>query len=193
MFADQPDRGGGAGWHPPDWRPVDRSDLEWSVAAELVRTAPARRIGDDHHPRDVRAGRIDDGGALAFEIAVSASTGWIVEWAVTALSWPSGAPRIRWTPARLWAHDHDGLVDLPSGDTRFDARWRVLGAADDPRARRLATAPAVQRALLATDDGDEIWTAAGHVAALRPDGHRAALLSHHVRLLAVLRAALAEP
>ena len=41
-----------------------------------------------------------------------------------------------------------------------------------PQVRRLAQDPAVHGLLLGTDDGDEFWTAAGHLAAIRPDGHR---------------------
>ena len=44
--------------------------------------------------------------------------------------------------------------------------------------------------MLGTDDGDEFWSAAGHVAAVRPDGHRPQLLEHHARLLTALVAAL---
>jgi hypothetical protein len=44
--------------------------------------------------------------------------------------------------------------------------------------------------LLGTDDGDEFWTGAGHLAAIRPDGHRPQLIEHHSRLLAALVAAL---
>jgi hypothetical protein len=151
-----------------------------------VRSAPARRIDNDHHPRNVLAGEIDDSTALGCDIAVSASTGWIAEWAVTAVSLPEKAPTMRWTPARLWLHNPDKLVELTTGEAAFDARWRVLSATDDAQARRLAADPTIQQALLATDDGDDLWTAAGYLAALRPDGHRPELLQHHVRLLAAL-------
>ncbi|WP_051143980.1 hypothetical protein [Modestobacter italicus] len=161
-----------------------------SDAAELVRSAPARRIDRDHHPRNVMAGHIGDTDALAFDIAVNASTGWIAEWAVTAIGIPDELPRIRWTPARLWSHNPDLLIQVPTGDELFDARWRVLANADDPRVRRLAADPAIRQALLATDDGDDIWTAAGYLAAFRPDGHRPQLLTHHVGLLTTLRHSL---
>jgi hypothetical protein len=123
---------------------------------------------------------------LAFEIGVDAATGWIPEWAVTALTCTASAPGLRWTPARLWLHNPQKLVLLRSGSADFDARWRVLSATDDEPARRVAADPAVHQALLATDDGDDIWTSAGHVAALRPDGHRPELLAHHVQLLTIL-------
>jgi hypothetical protein len=48
----------------------------------------------------------------------------------------------------------------------------------------------VQGLLLGTDDGDEFWSAAGHEAAVRPDGHRPELLEHHARLLAAIVSAL---
>ena len=189
VFAGEVDRGGAGAWaRRAGWGRIGAPDPQLQVVEELVRSAPARRIGSDHHPRDVLAGSVDGVGMLAFDIAVSASTGWITEWAVTAAALPDGAPAVRLTPARLWLHDPDGLARAGSGDEAFDARWRVLGR--DSRARRVAGDPAVRRALLATDDGDDIWIAAGHVAALRPDGHRPALLEHHVRLLAVIRRAL---
>jgi hypothetical protein len=48
----------------------------------------------------------------------------------------------------------------------------------------------VQQLLLGSDDGDELWSAAGHLAALRPDGHRPSLIEHHARLLAAVVGAL---
>jgi hypothetical protein len=52
--------------------------------------------------------------------------------------------------------------------------------------------PAVQGLLLGSDDGDEFWAAAGHVAAIRPDGHRPELIEHHARLLNAIVAALSS-
>ncbi|MGY1751228.1 hypothetical protein [Modestobacter sp. SYSU DS0511] len=54
----------------------------------------------------------------------------------------------------------------------------------------MAADPALRNTLLGTDDGDDIWTAAGHAAALRSDGHRPQLLAHHACLLAVVHRAL---
>ncbi|MGX5655515.1 hypothetical protein ACWKWC_12140 [Geodermatophilus nigrescens] len=187
VFATRADRGGAAAWARQEgWKSIDEAALELQTAEALVRSAPARHIDKDHQPRNVMAGRIDDSAALAFEVAVSASTGWIAEWAVTAVALPDGAPKMRWTPARLWLHNPDKWVELATGDEVFDARWRVLSATDDAAARRLAADPTIVQALLATDDGDDIWTAAGWLAALRPDGHRPELLKHHVQLLATL-------
>jgi hypothetical protein len=81
-------------------------------------------------------------------------------------------------------------LHVPSGDPDFDQRWVLLAAEDTPAVRRLSQDPQVHRLLLGTDDGDEFWTAAGHVAAVRPDGHRPSLLEHHARLLTAVVAAL---
>jgi hypothetical protein len=72
----------------------------------------------------------------------------------------------------------------------FDSRWVLLAAEDTPAVRRLSQDPEVHRLLLSSDDGDEFWSAAGHVAAVRPDGHRPSLLEHHARLLTAVVAAL---
>ena len=50
--------------------------------------------------------------------------------------------------------------------------------------------PRVRALLLGTDDGDEFWTAAGHVAVVRPDGQRPQLMEHHARLLGAVVGAL---
>ena len=92
-------------------------------------------------------------------------------------------PGFRLSPARFWKHRTGGLLPIPSGDHAFDSRWLLLAAEDGPQVRRLAGDPTVQGLLLDTDDGDEFWSAAGHVAAIRPDGHRPQLIEHHARLL----------
>ena len=71
------------------------------------------------------------------------------------------------------------------------ARAAREGGEDGPQVRRLAQDPAVHGLLLGTDDGDEFWTGAGHVAAVRPDGHRPQLIEHHARLLTAIVGALA--
>jgi len=59
-----------------------------------------------------------------------------------------------------------------------------------PIMERLARDPGVQGLLLGSDDGDEFWSAAGHVAAVRPDGHRPQLIEHHAKLLTAIVGAL---
>ena len=86
---------------------------------------------------------------------------------------------------------HGGLLQIPSGDEEFDARWVLLSAEDSHDLRRLVQDPTVRGLLLGSDDGDEFWTAAGHVAAIRPDGHRPSLIEHHARLLGAVVGALA--
>jgi hypothetical protein len=99
-------------------------------------------------------------------------------------------PRFRLSPARLWKHRVGGLVPIPSGNEAFDLRWSLLAGEDSPQLHRLVQDPTVQGLLLGTDDGDEFWSAAGHVSAVRPDGHRPQLLEHHARLLSAVVGAL---
>jgi hypothetical protein len=83
------------------------------------------------------------------------------------------------------------MVQIPSEDPDFERRWMLLAAEDGPQVRRIVADDAVRRLLLATDDGDEFWTAGGFLAAIRPDGHRPELIEHHTRLLTALVGALA--
>jgi hypothetical protein len=82
------------------------------------------------------------------------------------------------------------MLQLPSGDAEFDGRWTMLTAEDSPALRAVVADPAVRGLLLGSDDGDEFWAAAGHVCAIRPDGHRPELLEHHGRLLTAVVGAL---
>jgi len=100
-------------------------------------------------------------------------------------------PGLRLSPVRFWRHGAGGLLHVPSGDAAFDARWVLLAAEDGPAARALVGDPTVRGLLLGTDDGDEFWTAAGFLAAIRPDGHRPQLIEHHARLLTAIVSALA--
>jgi hypothetical protein len=100
-------------------------------------------------------------------------------------------PAFRLSPARFWKHGTAGLLQVPSGDPEFDTRWVLLTAVDGPQVRRVVEDPVVRQLLLGTDDGDELWSAAGFVAAVRPDGHRPQLIEHHARLLSVVVGALA--
>jgi hypothetical protein len=110
---------------------------------------------------------------------------------VTAAPLLGAVPTLRLSPARLWKHRIGGLLPVVSGNEAFDSRWQLLVAEDGPQVRRLAQDPAVQGLLLGTDDGDEFWTGAGYVAAVRPDGHRPLLIEHHARLLTAIVGALA--
>ena len=110
----------------------------------------------------------------------------VPEYAVTAAPMLGQLPVFRLSPARFWRHRTGGMVPLPTGNPEFEARWLLLAGEDDPRLRRLAQDPQVQALLLGTDDGDEFWSGAGHVAAVRPDGHRPQLLEHHARLLTAI-------
>ncbi|MPQ97111.1 hypothetical protein GB931_04050 [Modestobacter sp. I12A-02628] len=172
------------GWAVPDSPgPLD------DVVDALVASLPVHR-DDDHHARHLVAA--PDGSALAFDVALGTSSGWFVEWAVTALALPAPAPVLRVTPARLSLVGPFRWRRVDSGDDELDARWRVLAGDDDPRAERFARDPDVRAALLGTDDGDDLWTAAGMLAAIRPDGHRPALLDHHLQLLGVLQRSLSR-
>jgi hypothetical protein len=110
----------------------------------------------------------------------------------------AAVPRFRLSPARFWKHRVGGLVPVASGNETFDLRWSLLAGEDSPQLHRLVQDPTVQGLLLGTDDGDEFWSAAGrggggaggHIAAVRPDGHRPELLEHHARLLTALVGAL---
>jgi len=62
-------------------------------------------------------------------------------------------------------------------------RWTAAG---DPSASGLVVSSRAAAALLATDDGDEIWATGTALAGLRPDGHRPDLLEHHLRLLTTI-------
>ena len=64
-------------------------------------------------------------------------------------------------------------------------------AEDGPAARALVGDATVRGLLLGSDDGDEFWTAAGYLAAIRPDGHRPQLIEHHARLLTAMVSSLA--
>ncbi len=91
---------------------------------------------------------------------------------------------------RFRRHRTGGLRHVLSGDPALDARWVLLAAEDGPAVPRLVADEAVRGLLLGSDDGDELWSAAGHLAAVRPDGHRPELIEHHARLLAAVVAAL---
>ena len=172
------------------WVPSDGTGPEDAPLAELVRSAPVRP-SKDHRPGNVIRGRGLGLDLVAFDVVYASGRYLVPEWAVTAAPVLGDVPGFRLSPARLWKHGTGGLVQIPSGDPEFDTRWVLLAAADGPQVRRQVEDPVVRQLLLGTDDGDELWSAAGFVAAVRPDGHRPQLVEHHARLLAVVVGALA--
>jgi hypothetical protein len=190
-FTYEGDLVGAQGWAlQHGWTVSDGSGPEDAALRDLVDSAPVR-LTKDHRAASVLRGRSGSLDLVAFDVLFSSGRYQVPEYAVTAAPLLGTVPVLRLSPARLWKHGVGGLVPVVSGDQAFDSRWVLLAAEDNPQVRRLAQDPAVHGLLLGTDDGDEFWTGAGHVAAIRPDGHRPALLEHHARLLAVIVQALA--
>ena len=191
VFAYQGDAVGAQGWAVQQgWTISDGTAPEDAVLAELVRTAPVRAT-KDHRPAGVMRGRYGTLDLVAFDVLYASGRFAVPEYAVTAAPVLGALPPLRLSPARFWKHRTGGLVQVPSGDPAFDARWVLLAAEDGPAARALVGDATVRGLLLGTDDGDEFWTAAGHIAAIRPDGHRPELIEHHARLLTAIVSALA--
>ena len=191
VFAYQGDAVGAQGWAVQQgWAISDGTAPEDAVLAELVRTAPVRAT-KDHRPAGVMRGRYGTLDLVAFDVLFASGRYAVPEYAVTAAPVLGALPPLRLSPARFWKHRTGGLVQVPSGDPAFDARWVLLTAEDGPAARALVGDPTVRGLLLGTDDGDEFWTAAGFLAAIRPDGHRPQLIEHHARLLTAIVSALA--
>ena len=190
VFAYQGDPVGAQGWAlQQGWAISDGTAPEDAVLAELVRTAPVRAT-KDHRPAGVMRGRYGTLDLVAFDVLYASGRYAVPEYAVTAAPVLGALPPLRLSPARFWKHRTGGLVQVPSGDPAFDTRWVLLAAEDGPAARALVGDATVRGLLLGTDDGDEFWTAAGHLAAIRPDGHRPQLIEHHARLLTAIVSAL---
>ncbi len=171
------------------WTVSDGSGPEDAVLAELLAGAPVRP-GKEARAAGVLRGRVGQVELVAFDVVYPWGRQWVAKYAVTAAPLLGAVPVLRLSPARLWKHRTGGLVPVASGNDAFDGRWQLLAAEDGPQVRRLVQDPAVQGLLLGTDDGDEFWTGAGHLAAVRPDGHRPQLIEHHARLLTALDGAL---
>jgi hypothetical protein len=190
VFAYQGDLVGAQSWalhH--GWSISDGSGPEDAVLQQLVASAPVRP-SKDHRPGGVMRGRAGTLELVAFDVVYPMGRSFVPQWAVTAAPVLTPLPGIRLSPARFWRHRTGSLVPVVSGNEAFDTRWLLLAAEDGPQVRRLVQDPTVQGLLLGSDDGDEFWSAAGHVAAIRPDGHRPQLIEHHARLLAALVGAL---
>ena len=171
------------------WTVSDGSGPEDAVLPELLASAPVRP-GREARAAGVLRGRAGTLEMVAFDVVYPVGRQWVPRNAVSAAPLLGTVPALRLSPARLWKHGTAGLLPVPSGNDAFDTRWTLLAAADDPAVRRLVQDPAVQGLLLGSDDGDEFWTAAGFVAAVRPDGHRPQLIEHHARLLTAVMGAL---
>jgi len=189
-FRSETDLVGAQGWAlQHGWTISDGEGPQDAVLRDLVASAPVRP-GKEARPASVLRGRAGALDLVAFDIAYPLGRALVPKYAVTAAPLLGAVPGLRLSPARFWRHRTGGLVPVVSGNEAFDMRWLLLAAEDGPQVRRLVQDPAVQGLLLGTDDGDEFWTGAGHLAAVRPDGHRPQLIEHHSRLLTALVAAL---
>jgi len=190
VFANEADPIGAQGWAVQNgWVASDGTGPRDAVLGELIAAAPVR-LTKDHRPAGVLRGRAGPLELVAFDVLYASGRYAVAEYAITAAPVLEGLPGLRLSPARLWKHRTGGLLQIPGGDEEFDTRWVLLAAEDGPAVRRLVADPMVRALLLGSDDGDEFWSAAGHVAAVRPDGHRPQLIEHHARLLAAIVGAL---
>jgi hypothetical protein len=172
------------------WTVSDGSGPRDAVLGELIAAGPVR-LGKEHRPGGVLRGRFGLLDVVAFDIVFPLGRRLRSEYAVTAVPMLGAVPTLRLSPARFWKHRTGGLLHIPSGDAEFDTRWVLLAPEDGPQVRRLVGDPTVRGLLLGSDDGDEFWTAVGHVAAVRSQAHRPQLIEHHGRLLTAIAGALA--
>lgn len=151
--------------------------------APLLAGAPLR-LTAEHRAAPVLRGRVGTWDLLACDVRYVMPRGELspAQYAVTALPVPIPLPVLRISPRRFLSHGTAGLLLVPTGEADFDARWRVLAEQDTPEVRGLI-GPDLQAALLDGPDVDELWTAAGHLAASRADGHHEVLLDLHASLL----------
>jgi hypothetical protein len=173
------------GWVLSDGTAPEDADL-----TALAQTAPVRP-GKEDRAGHVLRGRGNGLDLAAFDIVSPYGRQEVVTHAVTAAPVLGSVPAFRLSPARMWRHGVGGLVQVPSPDPEFERRWVLLAAEDGPQVRRLVEDPVVRQLLLGSDDGDELWSALGFVAAVRPDANRPQLIEHHARLLAAVVGALA--
>jgi hypothetical protein len=190
-FTYQGDPVGAQGWAlQHGWTISDGNGPQDAVLTELIASSPVRP-GKEARPAGVLRGRAGALDLVAFDIAYPVGRGLVPQYAVTAAPLLGAVPGLRLAPARFWKHRTGGLLPIVSGDEAFDVRWQLLATEDGPQVRRLVGDATVQGLLLGTDDGDEFWTGAGFLAAVRPDGHRPELIEHHTRLLTAMVGALA--
>jgi hypothetical protein len=191
VFEYEGDQVGAQGWAlQHGWTVSDGEAPQDAVLRDLIDGAPVRP-GKEARPASVLRGRAGALELVAFDIAYPQGRYLVPKYAVTAAPLLGVVPGLRLSPARLWRHRTGSLVPVTSGNDAFDARWLLLATDDGPQVRRLVQDPTVQGLLLGSDDGDEFWTGAGHLAVVRPDGHRPLLIEHHARLLTALVGALA--
>ena len=164
-------------------------DEDASLGAVLAE-APLRLTGE-HRAAPVTRGGVQNWELLAFDVVYLMPKGYYSQplYAVTAVPVPIPLPVVRLAPRRFLSHGTAGLLVLTSGDDAFDARWLVLADHDTPEVRGVM-GEQLRAALLGGPDLDELWTAAGHLAVSRVDGHHDGLLDEHSGLLAAAMAGL---
>jgi len=169
-----------------DW-PVHDEDA--SLGAVLAE-APLR-LTAEHRAAPVTRGWMQNWEIVAFDVVYLMPKGYLSQplYAVTAVPVPIPLPVVRVAPRRFLTHGAAGLLVLPSGDDAFDARWQILASQDTPEMRGMA-GEQLRAALLDGPDLDELWTAAGHLAISRVDGHHDGLLDEHSALLSAAMAGL---
>jgi len=170
------------------WSVTDGDSAEDAPLVELIASAPMR-LDEYHRARGVVRGQVGGWRMSAFEIVYERGRDRVRRYAVTAAPSLVPLPSLRLVPARFWSHKTGGMMMLPSGDEAFDTRWTLLVAEDSPAGRSLLVEP-VRALLLASEDRDEIWYGAGHLAITRPDNHYPDLLQWHTQVLSTLLAAL---
>lgn len=164
-------------------------DEDASLGAVLAE-APLR-LTAEHRAAPVTRGQVQNWELVAFDVVYLMPKGYHSQplYAVTAVPVPIPLPVLRVAPRRFLSHGAAGLLLLPSGDDAFDARWQVLASQDTPEVRGLV-GEQLRAALLSGPDLDEVWTAAGHLATSRADGHHDGLLDEHSNVLAAAMAGL---
>lgn len=188
-WADQPEAPGLTEWaQSSHWTVSDGDAAEDAGLVDLIASAPMR-LDAYHHARDVVRGQVGNWRMTAFDVVYERGRDLVKRYAVTAAPTLVPLPALRLVPARFWSHKIGGMLALPSDDPAFDSRWRLLIAEDSPTVRPLLSEP-VRALLLASEDRDEIWYGAGHLAIVRTDNHYPELLTWHTQVLSTLMTAV---